>query len=228
MKDGPDIAFVASMIGDPARANMLLGLMDGGSLSAGELAEEAGLALSTTSWHLGKLQEAGLIVGRKDGRSKFFSIADARVAGLLEQLMIVSGHLGHTRQRPSSKAAQIKDCRVCYDHLAGTKGVWFYQEMRKRQYLVGGDEWLRLTQKGQEFSASLGVNFDKLDVSQRPVCMPCLDWSEGSYHLGGALGAAYLDRFVELNWVKRASTGRGLTVSPKGDVALRQLFPRQA
>ena len=78
---------------------------------------------------MSKLQEAGLIVGRRDGRSKFFSIADARVAELLEQLMIVSEHLGHTRQRPSTKAAGLKECRVCYDHLAGAKGVWFYQKM---------------------------------------------------------------------------------------------------
>lgn len=228
MNDRPDIAFVASMIGDPSRANMLLGLMDGGSLSAGELAEEAGLAFSTTSWHLGKLQDAGLVAARKDGRSKFFAIADARVAELLEQLMNVSSHLGHTRQRPSSKAAQLKECRVCYDHLAGAKGVWFYQKMRARKYLTGGEEWLRLTHAGQEFSASLGIDLEKLEGSTRPVCKPCLDWSEGSYHLGGALGASFLDRLVELNWVRRATSGRGLSVSPKGEVALRQLFPRQS
>jgi len=228
MKDGPDIAFVSSMIGDPARANMLLGLMDGGSLSAGELAEEAGLALSTTSWHLGKLQEAGLIAARKDGRNKFFSIADAQVAELLEQLMTVSSHLGHTRQRPSSKAAQLKECRVCYDHLAGAKGVWFYQQMRAQKYLTGGEEWLRLTHEGHVFSTSLGINLEKLDNAKRPVCKPCLDWSEGSYHLGGALGASFLNRFIELNWVRREASGRGLSVSPKGEVALRELFPRQS
>ncbi|EBV3600190.1 transcriptional regulator, partial [Salmonella enterica subsp. enterica serovar Virchow] len=34
MREGPDIAAIASLVGDPARANMLQALMDGGALTA--------------------------------------------------------------------------------------------------------------------------------------------------------------------------------------------------
>ncbi|MBX2837846.1 MAG: ArsR family transcriptional regulator [Gammaproteobacteria bacterium] len=225
MKNSPDIAMVASLVGDPARANMLLSLMDGGSLSAGELAVEANLTLSTTSWHLKKLLDAGLISVRKDGRSKFFSLGEAHVAELLEQLMVVSNRLGHTCERPSSKAAQLKRCRVCYDHMAGSRGVWFYQQMHAHGYLNGSENTLRLTREGKRFSEALGIDLKDLGSSERTVCKPCMDWSEGSYHLGGELGAACLNRFIDLNWARRDATQRGLTFSIKGERGLRELFP---
>ena len=60
MKVGPDISYVASLIGDPARANMLFALKLDGRISAGELSVVAGVAPSTASEHLAKLAEAGL------------------------------------------------------------------------------------------------------------------------------------------------------------------------
>ncbi len=45
MKEDPDIALLGSLIGDPARANMLTALMSGKALTASELAAEAGVAL---------------------------------------------------------------------------------------------------------------------------------------------------------------------------------------
>ena len=59
MKEGPDIARIASLVGDPARANMLTALMGGSALTASELALEAGVTLPTASSHLGKLMEGG-------------------------------------------------------------------------------------------------------------------------------------------------------------------------
>ena len=43
MRNGPDLARVASLVGDPARANMLSALMGGSALTASELALEAGV-----------------------------------------------------------------------------------------------------------------------------------------------------------------------------------------
>ena len=40
MKAGPDIAMVASLVGDPARSNMLTALMTGRALTASELAHQ--------------------------------------------------------------------------------------------------------------------------------------------------------------------------------------------
>lgn len=72
MKDGPDISITAALIGDPARANMVMALMSGHSLTMGELAAEAGVTLSTASVHLAKLETAGIVVSRKQGRSRHF------------------------------------------------------------------------------------------------------------------------------------------------------------
>ena len=42
MKEGPVIASVAALLGDPARANMLTALIDGRALTASELARGGG------------------------------------------------------------------------------------------------------------------------------------------------------------------------------------------
>ncbi len=68
MKNGPDIALLGSLIGDPARANMLTVLMSDKALTVSELATEAGVALPTASAHLAKLESGGLVRQRKQGR----------------------------------------------------------------------------------------------------------------------------------------------------------------
>jgi DNA-binding transcriptional ArsR family regulator len=59
MKEGPDIAAIAAMVGDPARANMLTALLNGDALTATELALEANVTKQTASSHLNKLAAAG-------------------------------------------------------------------------------------------------------------------------------------------------------------------------
>ena len=68
MKLGPDISRLAALIGDPARANMISALMGGCALTAGELAQEAGVTPQTASSHLAKLADGGLVVPRRQGR----------------------------------------------------------------------------------------------------------------------------------------------------------------
>jgi DNA-binding transcriptional ArsR family regulator len=72
MKDGPIIAQVAALIGDPARANILTALMDGRALTASELAMNAGVSLPTTSGHLAKLVNGRLLAVEKQGRHRYF------------------------------------------------------------------------------------------------------------------------------------------------------------
>lgn len=87
MKDGPVIANVAALIGDPARANILTALMDGRALTASELAEAAGVTLQTASGHLSKLSDAQLLKAEKQGRHRYFRLSDEDVAQVLEALM---------------------------------------------------------------------------------------------------------------------------------------------
>ena len=119
MKDGPDIARVANLIGDPARANILSALMDGRALTAGELAGAAGVGASTASAHLNRLQEGGLIRVEAQGRHRYYALAGADVAEVLEALMGLAQQTGATRVRTGPREPELRKARVCYDHLAG-------------------------------------------------------------------------------------------------------------
>ena len=94
MKDGPDISITAALLGDPARANMVMALMSGYSLTMGELAAEAGVTPSTASVHLAKLESSGIVVSRKQGRSRHFRIADPDIAHCIEALVTVAARAG--------------------------------------------------------------------------------------------------------------------------------------
>ena len=99
MKEGPDIALVAALIGDPARANMLTALLGGGALTAGELARHAGITAQTASTHLARLREGGLIAMRHQVRHRYFALADPDVAHVLESLIGLAARTGHARTR---------------------------------------------------------------------------------------------------------------------------------
>ena len=122
MKEGPDIARLGSLIGDPARANILSALMSGKALTATELATEAGVTVQTTSSHLRKLEEADLIKQRKQGRHRYFALADADVGDLLETMMGLAARRGMLRTRTGPKDSDLRKARVCYNHLAGDRG----------------------------------------------------------------------------------------------------------
>src|SRR5579863_7195356 len=123
MTTGPYIAEIAALVGDPARANMLSALMDGRALCAGELAYAARVSPQTASAHLAKLVEARLIAPQQQGRHRYFRLASAKVAQMLEGLMAVAAD-GPPRYRPPSlRDAQMRNARTCYDHLAGRLGV---------------------------------------------------------------------------------------------------------
>src|SRR5580704_4999148 len=97
MKEGPSIAPIAALAGDPARANMLTALFAGKALTASELANEAGVTVQTASSHLSKLESGGLIVGVKQGRHRYFRLADDDVVEMLETMMGVAARAGHLR-----------------------------------------------------------------------------------------------------------------------------------
>src|SRR6478735_1709676 len=186
MKDGPLIASVAALIGDPARANILTALMDGRALTASELAETAGVSPSTASGHLAKLTEARLLSVEKQGRHRYFRLAAPDVAQVLEALMGLAQRTGAVRVRTGPRDAALREARICYDHLAGERGVALLKSLRRKQ-LVEGEQDIVPTETGRAFFTGLGVDLDRLEQGRRPICRLCLDWSERRAHLGGAL-----------------------------------------
>lgn len=223
MKAGPSIAPIAALAGDPARANMLAALMSGKALTASELANEAGITAQTASFHLAKLEAGGLIGAVKQGRHRYFRLADPDVAEMLEKMMGVAARAGHLRTRPGPSDPAIRKARVCYDHLAGELGVMLFDGLVQRRYVAGGDE-PKLTKRGVEFASSFGIDLDALSRERRPLCRTCLDWSMRRHHLAGGLGAALLQRFYDLDWARRDRAGRAVRFSPAGERNFARLF----
>src|SRR6202142_1967806 len=207
MKAGPDIAMVAALVGDPARANMLTALMTGRALTASELAHEAGVTPQTASSHLAKLEAGGLIEQEKQGRHRYFRLAAPDVAGVLQGLEGLAARGGPLRVRTGPKDPALRRARVCYDHLAGDLGVQMLDSMKKQRLLRQRKHDIELTAEGDPFLAkALQISAESLAHPRRPLCKACLDWSERRHHLAGTLGAALMTRFTELKWAARDAT----------------------
>jgi len=217
VKDGPDISITAALIGDPARANMVMALMSGHSLTMGELAAEAGVTLSTASVHLTKLESSGIVVSRKEGRSRYFRIADPDVAHCIEALVTVAARVGHLRTRPGPKEEAMRHARSCYDHLAGRIAVELFERWIAARVLEWRGEVVCLTGKGRQFLIGRGIEIDALERKKRPLCRTCVDWSERKHHLGGCVGAAVLARALVKSWAVRGPRSRAVTFSALGE-----------
>lgn len=225
MKEGPDIAHIATLIGEPARANMLTALMSGKALTVTELAEEAGVTIQTPSSHLSKLDAGGLLRPRKQGRHKYFSLASDEVAYVLEGLMGLAAGAGHLRKRTGPKDAELREARVCYNHLAGDMGTQMFDSLISRGHLVLQDANLVLTNSGVAFASDFEIDVATLQKARAPLCRECLDWSERRSHLAGSLGRAFLARFEDLSWARRDQRTRVVSFSRPGVEAFRRLFP---
>lgn len=224
MKEGPDIAHIAALIGDPARANMLTALMSGKALTASELAEQAGVTIQTASSHLSKLDQGGLLRPRKQGRHKYFSLANEDVAHVLEGLMGLAAGSGHLRTRTGPKDAKLRQARVCYNHLAGDLGTQMFDSLMAQAHLVLEQDELRLTPSGAAFAKNLQIDLEALNEKKSPLCRECLDWSERRSHIAGSLGRALLSRFEELSWATRNQKTRVVSFSNEGVQEFERLF----
>ena len=224
MADGPNIVRIAALVGDQARAEILTALMGGQALTATELADVAGVTKQTVSTHLAKLVDARLLVVEKQGRHRYFRLADRDVADLLESLMGVAYRAGAIRLRSSPREPALRKARVCYDHLAGDLGVLVFDSLDRRRWLRSGGATLELTPDGKRFCRDLGIDVDALARQRRPLCRACLDWSVRRHHLAGAVGAALLSRCLSLGWARRPKGSRVVVFSEAGERALRERF----
>src|SRR5450631_230612 len=90
MNDESDVARIASLLADPARARILWTLIDGTTRPAGELAYAANISAQSASAHLAKLVDGGLLASEAQGRHRYFRIAGAEVADAVESLASLS------------------------------------------------------------------------------------------------------------------------------------------
>ena len=225
MKEGPDIARIAALIGDPARANMLTALMSGKALTATELAQEAGVTVQTASSHLSKLDQGKLLRRRQQGRHIYFSLASDNVARVLESLMGLAAGSGHLRSRAGPNDLALRKARVCYNHLAGDMGIQLFDSLVSRGLLRSEGDTLHLTKVGRAFVCDFGIDIDRLTAQKAPLCRECLDWSERRSHLAGSLGRAFLRRFEEHGWARRDRATRVVRFTERGQMAFVRTFP---
>jgi DNA-binding transcriptional ArsR family regulator len=220
----PDIATIASLVGDRARATILMGLMAGRALTATELARAAKVTKQTASSHLSKLVTARLVAVDSVGRHRYFRLSDADVGTVIEDLVRLAHRLGAVQVDTGPLDPALRRARVCYDHLAGEFGVLVFDSLRQQRFVRTAGKKVSLTEQGEQFCGELGIDLVEIGRERRPLGLTCLDWSVRRPHLAGALGAALLNRFVALGWARRNRGTRVLAFSASGELALRARF----
>jgi DNA-binding transcriptional ArsR family regulator len=224
MLAAPSISEVAAIVGNPARANVLMALLDGRALTAGELAYAAGVSPQTTSEHLAKMTEARLLVLTKQGRHCYYRLASPLVGRMLEGIMAVAAE-GPPRHRPRSRADDaLQMARTCYDHLAGRLGVALTDVLSARDHVVLNEDGGMVTSTGEDFFSRFGIGLHEINHGRRAFCRPCLDWSERRLHLAGAVGAALAARCFDLGWIARVRDSRALQIKPAGMRGFAEVF----
>src|SRR5690349_15882773 len=206
-----ELADVAALLADRTRARILEELLGGPALPAGALAARVGVAPSTVSGHLAKLEAAGLIVVRARGRRREAELARPEVAEALEALArLATGEARPIGLRAVNGHAALREARSCYDHLAGRVGVALADSLVERGALAL-DDGAFVVRDAAYFRDAFGIDVAGLP-RRRAVVRTCVDWTERRPHVAGALGAALLDVALERGWVARRSDGRALNL----------------
>ncbi|MGA5563206.1 winged helix-turn-helix domain-containing protein [Streptomyces platensis] len=218
----PDLAALAALLADRTRAAICMALLDGGSWTAGELAEYAAVAPSTTTEHLNLLVAGGLLAEERRGRRRYVRLAGPETAETLENL----AGLAPYRRVPVRSLAEanhrraLHHARTCYDHIAGALGVAIADAMTERG-LLARDYGLVLTAAGADWLTALGLPGTAPPDARRAHVRTCLDWTVRRQHLSGAVGAALYRHALERAWLVKAVATRILTLTAAGRAAFR-------
>lgn len=223
MTDEISFSKVASLIADPTRSAILVGLLDGRALPAGELACASGVTAQTASAHLAKLLAGGLLSVETEGRHRYYRLAGPHVAEALERLAVIHP-IEAVRQKPlSPKAKELRFARCCYNHLAGQLGVAVAESLRANRYIIPTrDKLFELTPEGVAWFAKIGLDIQRVKPTRRGLARQCLDWTERMHHLAGPLGVEMLNVFVSHGWLRRSTDSRVVRITPTGYSALKK------
>lgn len=209
------VSHVAAAIAEPARTRILCSLMDGHARTSTELAAVAEVSASTASAHLAKLKDLELVRLHVQGRHRYYSLADKRVAQALEALMVIGQN--HAPAFNSRTPDRLQFARTCYDHMAGTLAVLLHDRLIEQGWLLETDEQAyRLSDSGEALFEGLGIEVKDLNTLRRRFACPCLDWSMRRPHLGGSLGAALLQTAIKRKWVTQDLDSRALALTALG------------
>jgi len=211
MGEAWDLAAVARLIGEPARAVMLSRLLDGTAVPAGELAREAGISPQTASGHLSQLLDGGIVAVRTTGRHRYYRLSGPEVASALETLSVLPAPAPHRSRVPEA----LRFARTCYNHLAGRLGVAITAAFVEWRYVFEASDGFVMTDDGRQYLKDLGI---EVDAPHRSLFTgrACVDWSERRPHFGGVLGHLLLDRMTALKWLAMTNVPRALRLTVEG------------
>ena len=155
-----DLSRVAELM-TAHRATMLLALLGGRPLTAGELAERAGISPSLASSHLSKLLDGGLVAVQQQGRRRHYRLAEPRVAEVIEAMLTIAPGRAAAGLRESRRGAALRGARTCYDHLAGELGVALTDSLEHQRLIEPADGSFGLTAAGERRLESLGIKVER-------------------------------------------------------------------
>jgi DNA-binding transcriptional ArsR family regulator len=218
----------ANLLGDPGRAAILLRLMSGLALPAGELALTANVAPQTASEHLAKLVEGRLLHVERQGRHRYYRLAGAQVADAVEALLVLNAvprqsFGGSVSSRP--QVGSLQHARTCYGHLAGWLGVQIAKSLEERGMIEPSTaKAYSVSPSGRKWFEGIGVSIPLSAANRRKLAVRCLDWTDRRHHLAGTLGCAMLKRFRELGWLSPVGETRAVRITIEGRVRFWELL----
>ena len=214
------LAEFGALLAEPARAAIVLALLDSRARPAGELATIAGVAAATASAHLKRLADAGLLSVVGQGRHRYYRLADEDVAHWIETLMLAAPR--RIRER-SVAYRDLAAARTCYKHLAGRLGVAVFDRLRGAHALDLESDAVRLNHTGEVLLRKSGLILDE-DASVLALDgRTCVDWTERRFHLSGPLGTLLARRMLDDRWLLRRNGTRAVGISARGREGLRAL-----
>jgi DNA-binding transcriptional ArsR family regulator len=216
--DADSITRIAGLIGEAGRIQMLTALLDGNGHSASELAMAAAVSPQTASSHLSKLLLGGLVVSERRGRQRLFRLKNSDVAAAIEALGALAQHA------ESPAIPELRFARTCYDHLAGVLAIALRNELLRRGALRNQENAFTVTPAGRRLLHTLDIDVDALRALRRAFAYKCLDWTERHHHVGGAVGAALLSRFLEMKWLARIRDTRAVRLTHAGERGFEDVF----
>jgi DNA-binding transcriptional ArsR family regulator len=222
------LASAARLVAEPARAAMLLQLMGGRAVPAGELSLAAHVSPQTASEHLARLTEAGFLTARRQGRHRYYSLANTDVAHAVETLLVLSAvSRKDSRIKPVQPAAgSLEHARTCYAHIAGWLGVAITDALQREGYLLPAvGRAFSVTESGRTWFEQRGIAVRcSPEVADPRLARQCPDWTERRPHLAGSLGVCMYKRLSELGWIAPARKTRALRVTLEGRRAFQKFL----
>lgn len=219
-----NIASVAAVLADATRVSILLALGDGRPHAASELARRARVSRSTASIHLAKLVADGFIEAEKQGRHRYFRLANSAIGTALETLAVSAPPTEVHSLRESLVGEAVHKARICSDHLAGRLGVRITQALLEKEVLTDLEDGYLLSVHGSEWLRDFGVESALIEQGLLGIAPRHPDWSEHSSHVAGMVGALLMKRLFELEWIAHLPSNRAVRVTEKGQAGLWQMF----